>query len=192
MPQLADFDADTQQKATDAFQKFLAVYHVNGNVIEAEELGSAVQAAVSAGDDGFEKALFDALIPALYERMKEAALDGREGPDGLDATMRRSLIQRFSQLPAARTPHSKYVYRVHLDDRTFEAVVYGPKVGADQPVVGGPLGDAPVDNFRARVDAGEIAAIETTRGRSVFSGDAFKLVVADAVDIKVEGPIKVV
>jgi hypothetical protein len=195
---MASFDADTQARATEALGKFLGVYHVSANLILATELGAAVQAALDAagGDaasEAFQKRLSEDLLHVLYVRMADSERDGHEGPPGINATLRRSLVQRYGPLPAAVARHSLYVYRVDVDARSFEVAVPGPKVAADADVSGGPLGGEGemAQSLVAAAARGDVEVAETTGdGGTLAAADLGRLLAA-AISVTVNGPVAV-
>jgi hypothetical protein len=107
MPKLADFDAPTQERATGAFQQFLASYKLSASLFSADDLGAAVEAATrghGSADPGFKERLFDGLYRALHRHMGELAARAQRVPSGLDAAaydkLQRTLVSRFGALPA--------------------------------------------------------------------------------------------
>jgi hypothetical protein len=107
MPKLADFDAPTQERATGAFQQFLASYKLSASLFSADDLGAAVEAATrghGSADAGFKERLFDGLYRALHRHMGELAARAQRVPSGLDAAaydkLQRTLVSRFGALPA--------------------------------------------------------------------------------------------
>lgn len=108
MSTLAQFDAETQTRATAVFNMFTAQYRVSPNIIRPEEVGSAVKRAldVAGGDEAkFGEELWSSLLSYLHQRMAAHAAQGIDLPSGLApsdlALLRKGLVARFGPLPNA-------------------------------------------------------------------------------------------
>ena len=69
---LASFEAAVQQKATGVFEKFLGIYRLPGNTVQAAELGAAVQRALEAAGGDAASPAFDATFSDELLRLVHA------------------------------------------------------------------------------------------------------------------------
>lgn len=202
---LASFEPGVQEKATEAFQSFLGIYHLPATTVRPEELGLAVRRALdgAAGDAAsptFAPTLSNELLQVVHARMAERAGRGEDVPCGLDAEayqkLRRSLEQRFGALPKRGEgdgAHRLYVYRATetQSGRTFEISVQGPWIDDTTDVTTGPLEGDLVDALLHALASGRTTAVETTHGREPYSVGDTERILASGVAIEVDGPIAI-
>jgi hypothetical protein len=182
---LASFDADTQQKATDAYAKFLGIYQLPGSMVHPDELAAAVQAGLdAAGGDAsaaaFEAKLFEELLHAVYQRMAESFSAGGGIPMAINPTLRRSLIQKYGPLPEPDPEgEDARTYLVKVAMRSFEVTVPEELYG---DLVQGIIFETAAEHVTK--------IVETTRDdcESVNSVQ-LRQILEEAVSVQVDGPI---